>query len=54
MSTKSAYKLPSPREYQAQAEYTQNPIERLEEAHELSQQQQMGVRQKDSEKPPPF
>ena len=38
-------------EYQAQAGYTQDLIERLEETHELLQQQQMDARQKNSEEP---
>ena len=45
---------PPPVEYQAQAEYTQDLIERLEETHELLRQQQMDVRQEDSEEPPLF
>ena len=38
-------------EYQAQAEYTQDLIERLEGTHELLRQQQRDVRQEDSEEP---
>ena len=41
-------------EYQAQAEYTQDLIEKLEEIHELLRQQQMDVRQEDNEEPPLF
>ena len=42
------------REYNAQAEYNQDLIERLEGAHELLSQQQMEIRQEDSEEPSLF
>ena len=42
------------REYNAQAEYNQDLIERLEGAHELLRQQQMDIRLEDSEEPPLF
>ena len=42
------------REYNAQAKYTEDLIERLEGAHELLRQQQMNIRQEDSEEPPLF
>ena len=45
---------PPPREYQAQAEYTQDLIDRLAEAHEMLRHQQMDIRQEDSEEPSLF
>ena len=39
---------PFPREYQAQAEYTQDLIDRLAEAHAMRRHQQIDIRQKDS------
>lgn len=45
---------PPLREYQAQAEYTQDPINRLAEAHEMLRHQQMDIRQQDSEELPLF
>ena len=45
---------PPPREYQAQAEYTQDLIDRLTEAHDMLRHQQMDIRQEDSEEPPLF
>ena len=42
------------REDNAQAGYNQDLIERLEGAHELFRQQQMDIRQEDSEIPPLF
>ena len=43
-----------PREYQAPHEYMHELIEWLEEAHKMMREQQMAVRQEDSEKPPLF
>ena len=43
-----------PRKYQAQAEYTQDLIDRLAEAHEMVMHQQMNIRQEDSEESPLF
>ena len=45
---------PSPREYQAQAEYPQDLIDKLAEAHEMLRHQQMDIRQEDSEELPLF
>ena len=45
---------PPPREHQAHHEYTQELVERLEEAHDMLREQQMVVRQKDGEEPPLF
>ena len=45
---------PPPREYQAQAEYTQDLIDRLAEAHDMLRHKQMDIRQEDSEEPPLF
>ena len=42
----------SPKEYQAQSEYTQDLIDRLAEAHDMLRHQQMDIRQEDSEEPP--
>ena len=43
-----------PCDYQAHSEYVQEMIERLEEAHTLLWEQQMAIRQEDSEEPSLF
>ena len=45
---------PPPRQHQAHHEYMQKLIERLEKAHKILREQQMVVRQEDSEEPPLF
>ena len=45
---------PPPIEHQAHHEYTQELVQRLEEAHDMLREQQMAVRQEDSEEPPLF
>ena len=40
-----------PSEHQAHSEYVKKVVERLEEAHTLLREQQMAVRQEDSEEP---
>ena len=42
---------PPPSDHQAHSEYVQKVVERLEEAHTLLREQQMAVRQEDSEEP---
>ena len=45
---------PPPRDYQAHSEYVQEMVERIEEAHMLLREQQIAVRQEDSEEPSLF
>ena len=45
---------PPPIEHQAHHEYTQELVQRLEEAHDMLREQQMAVRQEDSEEPSLF